>query len=369
MGFYAKNERGASDVSEEYVRIALDAMGGDNAPGEIVQGAIEGLSKNPSAKIILVGREAEINKELSAYTYDKSRVEVVNANSVISTEEVPTAAVRTKKDSSIVVAMELFKDGKADCVASAGSTGAIFVAATKYIKRIQGIERTPLGAVIPVDGGVSILVDSGANVDAKASQLVQYARMGSIYMEKVHGVNRPRVGLVNVGVEEEKGNALTKETYQLLKECKDINFIGNIEAREIPSFVADVLVCDAFAGNCMLKMYEGTASTLLKVVKGGLTSSFKSKIGALLIKKSLKQSLKPFDASEYGGAPFLGLNGLVVKMHGSSKHKEVCAAIGQCVAFHKSNIAALIDENIAKESRIQRENEIKANLAKNAENA
>ena len=333
------------------VRIALDAMGGDNAPAEIVKGAIEGLKAYPQTKLLLVGKEAAIKAELAKYQYDKSKIEIVNATEIIDVNEHPAAAVKTKKNSSLVVATTLVKDGKADCVCSAGSTGALFVAGTMIVKRIRGIERTPLGTVIPTATGFSLIVDSGANVDAKPSQLVQYAQMGSIYLEKCYGVKKPRVALVNIGVEEEKGNEQAKATYPLLKECKDINFVGNIEAREIPNGGADVIVCDDFVGNVILKLYEGTAGALLKLVKEGMMSSVSGKIGGLLAKKSLKKSLKRFDASQYGGAPFLGMTGLVVKMHGSSKFKEVKAAIGQCYTFKAQNIPELIDEHIAAPAR------------------
>ncbi len=337
---------------KEFVRIAIDAMGGDNAPAEIVKGAVLGIKKYPKVRILLVGKEAAVKSELDKYSdFDRDRVEIVNADSVIETGEVPVAAVRTKKDSSLVIANQLVKDGKADCVCSAGSTGALFVAATTIVKRIRGIERTPIGALLPTTGGLTLLVDSGANVDAKPSQLVQYARMGSLYLEKCYNIKNPRVGLLNIGTEEEKGNELTRSTYPLLKETKDINFIGNIEAREVPNGACDILVCDAFAGNVLLKMYEGTASALIKVVKDGMKSTLAGKIGGLISKKTLKNALKPYDASQYGGAPFLGLTGLVVKMHGSSKYKEVAAAVGQCHTFHKQNIAELIRVNIAEENK------------------
>ncbi len=336
----------------EYLRIAIDAMGGDNAPGEIVKGAVLSLSDQKNIKIVLVGREDEVNAELAKYSdYDKDRIEVVHAPTVIDINESPTAEVRRKKDSSMVVAMNLYKEGKVDCVASAGSTGALFVCGTTIVKRIRGIERTPLAPVIPTAGGLSLLVDSGANVDARPECFVQYAQMGSIYMEKVLGVKNPRVGLVNIGVEEEKGNQQVKAAFELLKECPDINFIGNVEAREIPNGVCDVIVCDAFVGNVILKLYEGTAKALVKIIKGGLMESVRGKIGGLLVKKPLKKTLKTFDASEYGGAPFLGLSGLVVKMHGSSKHKDVRSAIKQCVLFNEQNIPELYRVNIAEKAK------------------
>lgn len=255
-------------------------------------------------------------------------------------------AIRKKKDSSIVKAMYMVKEGTCDALVSAGSSGAILVGGQVLVGRIRGIERPPLAPLIPTQKGVSLLVDCGANVDARPSHLVQFARMGSIYMEGVMGIKNPRVAIVNIGAEEEKGNALVKETFPLLKECKDINFIGSIEARDIPAGYADVVVCEAFVGNVILKMYEGVAGAMLKKVKEGLMSSLCSKIGALLIKPALKKTLKSFSTDEYGGAPLLGLNGLVVKTHGSSKAIEVKNSILQCITFKEQGINEKIREKL-----------------------
>lgn len=331
----------------ELIRVALDAMGGDNGAAEMVKGAVDAVKSNNDVKVILVGLEETVRKELAKYeNYDKTRIEIVGATENIDCNEPPVAAIKKKKDSSIVVALNLVKSGQADCVVSAGSTGALFAGAITIVGRIRGIERTPLAPLIPTMEGVSLLVDSGANVDAKPSQLVQYARMGSLYMEKIVGIQNPRVGLVNVGVEEEKGNALVKETFPLLKECNDINFIGSVEARDIPFGVCDVIVCDAFVGNVILKLYEGTSSALIKMIKKEIMSSFRGKVGGALVKPALKEMMKSFDTSEYGGAPFLGLNGLVVKIHGSSVSGDAKAAINQCVTFNRQNIVQLIKENI-----------------------
>ena len=320
------------------VKIAVDAMGGDNAPGEIVAGAVMAVQSREDIQIFLIGKEEVVSEELKKHTYKKEQIEVVNATEVIETEEPPVNAIRTKKDSSIVVGMNMVRRGEADAFCSAGSSGAILVGGQVIVGRIKGVERPPMAPLIPTATGVSLLVDSGGNVDARPSFLVQWAKMGSIYMENILGIKNPRVAIVNIGLEEEKGNALVKETYPLLKECKDINFIGSIEARNIPKGDADVIVCDAFVGNVILKLYEGTASTLIKKIKGAMMSSFKTKIGALLIKKSLKEELKTLDATEYGGAPLIGLNGLVVKVHGNATSKEIGNALIQCVKFKKQKI-------------------------------
>ena len=217
--------------------------------------------------------------------------------------------------------------------------------------RIKGIKRAPFAPLIPTRTGVSLLLDCGANVDARPDQLVQFARLGAMYMDKVIGKKNPTVGIVNIGAEEEKGNALVKETFPLLKECSDINFIGSVESREIPEGVCDVIVCEAFVGNVILKLYEGMAITLISIIKEGLMSTLKSKIGALLAKPALKKTLKSFDASEYGGAPLLGLEGLVVKTHGSAKSKEVKNSIIQCVAFKEQDIAGNVRKMIESDNK------------------
>ena len=326
--------------------VALDAMGGDNAPGAIVQGAVDAVNTNNNVKVMLVGIEDVVRQELSKYDYNEAQIEVVNATEVIETAEPPVMAIRKKKDSSIVVALELVKAGKADAFVSAGSTGAVLVGGQLLIGKIKGVKRAPLAPLLPTEKGVSLLIDCGANVDARPDHLVQFAQMGSLYMRDVVGVENPRVAIVNIGAEEEKGNALVKETMPLLKECETINFIGSIESRDIPRGDADVIVCEAFVGNVILKLYEGLASTLIGVIKKGLLSTLKSKIGAALALPALKKTLKSFDASEYGGAPLLGLNGLVVKTHGSSTAKEIKNSILQCVSFNEQDITSKIKENI-----------------------
>ena len=330
------------------IKVAVDAMGGDYAPGEMVAGAVEAVNAKPGIQVLLVGQEQAVVSELSKHTYDKDRIQVVNATEVIATEEPPVNAIRKKKDSSIVVGLNLVKQGEADAFVSAGSSGAILVGGQVIVGRSKGVERPPLAPLIPTEKGVSLLIDCGANVDARPSHLVQFAQMGSIYMENVVGIKKPRVAIVNNGAEEEKGNALVKATFPLLKACKDINFIGSVEAREIPYGDVDVIVCEAFVGNVILKLYEGVAGALVKKIKSGMMANLKSKIGGLLVKPALKDTLKDFDTSEHGGAPLLGLKGLVVKTHGSSTSKEVCNSIIQCVTFKEQKINEKITSVIQK---------------------
>ena len=334
---------------QNWTKVAVDAMGGDNAPAEIVKGAVEAVLESTKVKVYLVGIEDVVRAELSKYSYPVEQIEVVPASEVIEMAESPVNAIRRKKDSSIVVAMNLVKNGECDAYVSAGSTGANLVGAQVLVGRIRGVERPPLAPLLPTATGVSLLVDCGANVDARPSHLVQFAKMGSIYMEHVMGIEKPRVAIVNIGAEEEKGNALVKETFPLLKACEDINFIGSIEARDIPAGFADVIVCEAFVGNVILKLYEGVGGTLIKEVKKGMMTSLRSKIGALLVKPALKTTLKRFQTDQHGGAPMLGLNGLVVKTHGSSKAIEIKNSILQCIAFTEQDINGKIRANIQSE--------------------
>lgn len=330
----------------EMVNVAVDAMGGDNAPAEIIKGAVEAINADKRVKVFLVGRQDAVNEQLKQYTYDPAQLEVVHAEEVIETAEPPVMAIRKKKDSSIVRCMTLVKEGHCDAMVSAGSTGAVLVGGQVIVGRIKGVERAPLAPLIPTEKGVSLLIDCGANVDARPSHLVQFAKMGSVYMEHVMGVPNPKVGIVNIGAEEEKGNALVKEAFPLLKNCPEINFVGSVEARDIPAGAVDVVVCEAFVGNVILKMYEGVGASLIKKVKAGMMTNLRSKIGALLVKPALKATLKGFSTDEYGGAPLLGLKGLVVKTHGSSKAIEVKNSVLQCITFKEQKINEKIQEQI-----------------------
>lgn len=330
------------------VKVALDAMGGDNAPHAIVQGAIDAVNESKNVKVYLVGKETLVKEELNKYKYDANQIEVVDATEVIEMAEPPVMAIRKKKDSSIVKALHLVKEGTCDAFVSAGSSGAVLVGGQLIVGRIKGVERPPLAPLIPTEKGASLLIDCGANVDARSSHLVQFAKMGTVYMESIMGIKNPKVAIVNIGAEEEKGNALVKETFPLLKNTPEINFIGSIEARDIPKGYADVIVCEAFVGNVILKLYEGVGGTLIKKVKEGMMTTLRSKIGALLVKPALKSCLKSFDLEEYGGAPLLGLKGLVVKTHGSSKAIEIKNTILQCETFKEQNINEKIKNIIVK---------------------
>ncbi|WP_238915501.1 phosphate acyltransferase PlsX [Clostridium sp. YIM B02555] len=321
------------------MKIAIDGMGGDNAPVAVVQGAIDALKEYDNIELYITGPEELINAELEKYTYSKEKINVIDAKEVISPNEHPVMALRKKKDSSIVKALELVKDGVCDAIISGGSTGAFLAGCTLTIGRIKGVERPALAPIMPGRHGSFMIVDVGANVDCKPQFLVQFAKMGKIYYEKVFDVKNPSVGLINIGEEEEKGNELTKAAFKLLKEEKNINFKGNVEPREIPGGNTNVLVCDGFVGNTALKMYEGSASSILGIIKDEvLKSSITSKLGILLLKPVLKNCLKKFDYKEYGGAPFLGVNGICIKAHGSSDGKAFKNAIRQTKIFYEKRV-------------------------------
>lgn len=321
------------------MKIAVDAMGGDNAPKEIVKGAIQAVKKYPH-EIILVGDENKIQEFLKDEPDIKNfPLTIKHASEVIEMGEHPAEAVKNKKDSSIVVATHMVKDGEADAVFSAGSTGAAVSAAQLILKRIHGVNRPAIATPIPSPKGVTLMLDSGANVDSKPEHLLQSGIMGSLYAEHVFGIKNPKVGLLNIGEEETKGNELVKEAYQLFKDAKTINFCGNAEGRDIPEGHFDVVVCDGFVGNVVLKFGEGLALTILKLIKEAIEDGgIAAKVGALLLTPALTSLAKRLDVSEYGGAPLLGVDGCCVIGHGSSNAKSICNAIGVAADYVKGNV-------------------------------
>ncbi|MCR4943637.1 MAG: phosphate acyltransferase PlsX [Clostridium sp.] len=330
------------------MKIAIDGMGGDNAPQAVVDGMVQALNEYSDIEVYITGPKEKIEAELSKHNYPKERVKIVDATEVVFTNEHPVMALRKKKDSSIVKALNLVKQGECDAVISAGSTGAFLAGCTLIVGRIKGVDRPALAPIMPGRKGNFMVVDVGANVDCKPQYLVQFAKMGKIYYEIMFDSKDTSIGLVNIGVEEEKGNELTKATYQLLKE-EDFNFVGNIEPRDIPRGEVNVLVTDGFVGNTVLKMYEGSASSILGIVKDEIySSSLISKIGALLLKPVFKNLKTKFDYTEVGGAPFLGVNGICIKAHGSSDGKAFKNAIKQTKSFYDKGVLEKIKEEIQK---------------------
>jgi len=318
------------------MRIAVDGMGGDNSPMAVVQGCVLAL-KEYDITICITGPEDIIKSELSKYTYDEKRISVLDAKEVISPNEHPVMAIKKKKDSSLSKALHLVKSGEADAIISAGSTGAFMAGSLLIIGRIKGIDRPALAPVMPGRNGPFMIIDCGANVDCKPYNLVQFASMGKIYFENVFKIINPKVGLVNIGEEEEKGNELTKATYKLLKES-ETNFIGNVEPREVSNGDVQILVCDGFVGNTILKMYEGVASNIFSMLKTEIMSSTISKIGGFLLKPVFSNFKKKFDYAEYGGAVFIGIKGICIKAHGSSDAFAFKNAIRQAVNTYENGV-------------------------------
>ena len=329
------------------MKLAVDAMGGDNAPDEIVKGAVEAVKKFP-CQIVLVGDEDKIKNVLKDESdLNNLPLTIKHTTEIISMREHPADAVRNKKDSSIVVATEMVKDGECDAVLSAGSTGAAVAAAQLILKRVHGIGRPAIATPIPTSTGATLLLDSGANVDSKPEHLVQTAMMGAIYSEFVLGKKNPAVGLLNIGEEETKGNEQAKETYHLLKNLSSINFVGNAEGRDIPSGKFDVVICDGFVGNAILKFGEGLAKMIFNLIKEELIHSDSNmNVEEFLTAPTLKNLVKRLDVSEYGGAPLLGVNGYCIISHGSSKAKSICSAIGVAVEYVRSEFLERIKNAI-----------------------
>ena len=331
------------------MRIAVDAMGGDFAPKEIVRGAVE-AAKKYDCEIVLVGDEEQIRAELHGEDPAALRISIVHASEVIGMNEHPAEAVRSKKDSSVVVATRLVKDGSCDAVFSAGSTGAAVAAAQLILHRIRGVGRPSIATPMPTPDGVTLMLDSGANVDSKPEHLVQSGVMGSLYAQYVFGIEHPRVGLLNIGEEETKGNEQVKETYQLLKVEPNIHFCGNAEGRDVPKGNFDVVICDGFVGNVVLKFAEGLAKTILRLIQEEIRGAgLMAKLGALLLMPTLRRLGKRLDVREYGGAPLLGVNGCCVIGHGSSDAKSVASAIGVTVDYVNGKVLDQIRDALAKE--------------------
>lgn len=332
------------------MNIMIDGMGGDHAPEEIVKGAVQ-AAKEISGTVSIIGQEDRINECLQAMNWNGDNIEVVNATEVISNNESPAMAVRKKKDSSISKGMRMLKEGEVDAFISGGSTGALLSAGLLILGRIRGIKRPAIAAFFPKIGmnDTSLILDCGANAESRPEYLLQYGIMGSIFVEKVKGIENPEVMLLNVGAEEEKGDPLHKESFELLRNA-DINFKGNCEGRDVPFGCCDVVVTDGFSGNVFLKSSEGVALAVMKRIKQKMTEGLVAKAGALLSYNKLKEIKKEFDYSEEGGAPILGLKGPVLKIHGSSKANAVYNAILKAVPYVEQNVTALIENAITEKS-------------------
>ena len=326
------------------MRIVIDAMGGDNAPVATVKGAVEAV-KSYNIDVILTGNESMIEEQLAKYDYAREKIEIVHCSEIITNEDKPVSAIREKKDSSMAVALKLVKEKKADAIVSAGNTGALLAGGLLILGRIKGIDRPALAPPYPTTDGMSVLIDGGANSDCKPRNLLEFGIMGSVYAEKVLEIKKPSVCIVNIGIEEEKGSEIVKEAHKL---CKNgpFNFKGNIEARDIPAGYADVIVCDGFTGNVILKLTEGLADSIFRLLKEEFVKNTLRKIGASLLKSGFKDFKERFDYTEYGGAPFLGVKGVLIKAHGSSDAKAVKNAIRQGIKFVENNVIDDIAEKI-----------------------
>ncbi|NJJ34070.1 phosphate acyltransferase PlsX [Clostridioides difficile] len=338
------------------MKIVIDGMGGDNAPKSNVEGAVNAI-KEYNVDLIITGDKDLLEKEFSNYEFDRKKLEIVHTTEIIENEDKPVKAIRSKKDSSMVVALNLVKEGKADAIISAGNTGALLAGGLFVVGRIKGIDRPCLCSAIPnVKRGMTLIADCGANADCKPKNLVEFAAMSNIYARKVLGLENPKVALANVGLEEGKGNDLVKRSYEEVKKL-DLNFIGNVEAREVINAYTDIIICDGFTGNILLKSAEGVALSVMSLIKETFMASTKSKIGALLIKDDLRKLKSFIDYSEYGGAPLLGLNGGVIKAHGSSDAKAIKNAINQGIKFAKGKVVEDISQFISKYNEENKNNE------------
>ena len=333
------------------MNIILDGMGGDHAPYEMVKGAVA-TAPEIDGRIIIAGDEAVIGGALADFNYDKEKISILHAEETIDGHDSPVQAIRQKKRSSMVLGLEAVKRGEADMFISAGNSGALLTGATLILGRIRGIDRPALGSTYPIFGqGIAMLIDSGANAECKPQNLLSFAVMGSLYMENVLGVKRPSIGLINMGTEPGKGSKLLKEAYELLEAKKDeldLNFVGNIEARDVPFGICDVYVCDGLIGNVVLKMTEGMALSVFGLIKRAITDGMRAKMGALVLSKRLNELRKDIDYTEYGGAPILGVRGAVVKIHGSSNAAAVRNGILKAIPYHENSVVKTIEESVEK---------------------
>ncbi|MCB2292056.1 phosphate acyltransferase PlsX [Clostridium algoriphilum] len=326
--------------------VVVDGMGGDFSPNAVVEGCIAAI-KEYDINILITGPEDLIGEELKKYNYDSNKIKIVDAKETISLSEHPVIAIKRKKDSSLVKALNLVKSGDADAIISAGSTGAFLAGCTLIVGRIKGIDRPALAPVVPGKNRPFMIIDCGANSECKPNYLLQFGIMGKIYFENILKIDNPSVGLVNIGAEEEKGNELAKSTHKLLKQA-NLNFVGNVEARDIPTGDVNVLVCDGFTGNVILKLYEGTVANIFDSLKMGIMGSFRTKIGGVLLKPVFRKFKKDFDYKEYGGAAFLGVNGICIKAHGSSDAKAFKNAIKQATIFYDNKVVEKLKKEIEK---------------------
>lgn len=330
------------------IKVVLDVMGGDNAPVELIKGGVLSVNKNKDLHIIMVGKQDIINSQLLNYEYNKEQISIIDAQDEITNDDVPTSAIRQKTESSLVKTInELRTNEEVVGMVSAGSTGAVLTGAFLKLGRLKGVSRPALCPILPtVNGGIVSIIDCGANIDSKPINLVHFALMANAYLKNVYKIENPRVALLNVGTEDHKGNELCKQVFPMLKELKDINFVGNMEARDLLSGNYDIVVTDAFAGNVLLKSTEGAILGLLKMLKKEIKSSFSSKIGYLFMKKSFKNLKKTIDYNEKGGAVLLGCKKLVVKSHGSSKATSIAESINQVVEMHLANVTSAISSAV-----------------------
>ncbi|MEA5003706.1 MAG: phosphate acyltransferase PlsX [Christensenella sp.] len=329
------------------MKIIIDAMGGDNAPEAIVKGAAAGINEFSDVNIVLTGDKGRIEDILEGLSYDKNRLEIVHTTQLIEMNDSPVKAMKEKPDSSMAVALKMVAEGKGEMAISAGNTGALVAGATLIVKRLPGIKRPALAPVLPTQTGEVLLIDVGATTECTPKYLQQFGVRGRIYREKMFGLQAPKVGLINIGGEEEKGSELTKQAYQLLKDAP-VNFVGNAEGRDLLSGQYDVLVCDGFTGNIVLKFVEGCAKTILGMLKGYIKESTSAKLGAVFMKGAFGKLKKKMDYTEYGGSLLLGLRGGVVKSHGSSDEKAICNSIRNARKFISGNVVELIKDEIAK---------------------